>query len=203
MDDLRDLMFAEDSIARADVATDLSIPLVVAGGLSAVTPGAVAVAAKCTRHAVHQWFGGQESLRRAVAARFTARRTHWADVRVHHYGLPGLLPDCDAVVEWERVWLAVVELGLRDPEVADCIGYCRAREVETVTRALRRRLFELVEPTAAEIPASAVTELRALIQGFCVELCQPEPAITFADASQVLTTALERVARQLAADEVA
>ena len=158
-------MLAPDSPARIDIATDMAIPLISREGFGAVTPAAVARSARCSRQAVHQWFGDQHALRRAVAGRFAARWSRWLTIRTGSHGLPGLLLECDDVGSWCRVWLAMVELAARDEAVGDLVTSLRVREREAVRGALP--------------PSVPVGEAHALLEGLRVQLCHHRPALDF------------------------
>ncbi len=145
-------MLTPNSAARYDLATDLAIPLVAAEGLGALTPRAIGELAGCSRQAVHQWFGDQTGLRRAVAARFTSRWTRWTDVRVYQYGVLGLLPDSSTVRDWTRVWLSLIEVATRDNYIAACIAAGRATERELIAARLG--------PASADVVHALVEGLR-------------------------------------------
>lgn len=66
-------MLTPDSPAPVDMATDLTIPVIVARGLPGVTPRVIGEAVGCSRQAVHQWFGSASELQWVVASRFAAR----------------------------------------------------------------------------------------------------------------------------------
>lgn len=170
-------MLTPHSAARHDLATDLAIPLVATGGLAALTPRAIGGLAGCSRQAVHQWFGDQTGLRRAVAARFTARWTRWADVRVYQNGLLGLLPDNPQVRDWTRVWLSLTEAATRDSYIASCIATGRAAELDLITARLGPRadgVHALVEGLRWRVaaaaddypPGRAVAVLSSALAGF-------------------------------------
>jgi AcrR family transcriptional regulator len=181
VDPLEHLMLTPHSAARYDLSTDLAIPLVAAEGLGALTPRAIGELAGCSRQAVHQWFGDQTGLRRAVAARFTSRWVRWTDVRVYLYGVLGLLPDSSTVREWTRVWLSFIEAAPRDSYIADCIAAGRSREVEVITAQLG--------PTLAD-------GVHALVEGLRWRVAASEDNYPPGRAAAVLASALARVPPQ-------
>jgi len=157
------------SSARIDLATDMAIPIVAHGGLTSLTPAAVARAAGCTRQAVHHWFGDQQRLREAVAGRFTARWTRWAELRVHDGGPAALLPECDAVLTWTRVWLAPVEAAPRHAAIAELVAGCHVHEGASLQRGIEAviRLRHDVDVTV--LPA-VVTGVHAMVNGLRMQL---------------------------------
>ena len=180
-----DLMLAPCSMALVDIATDLSMPVIALRGLSGVTPSAVAEAAGCSRQAVHQWFGSRTDLQRAVAGRFVARWTRWCDARTHSHGPVGLLPDCEQVVAWTRVWLALVETAHRDLPVAEVVGQGRSWERELVARSLRRD---------GVTDRRAVALVHALGQGLRQQLATGGAiALGWAEATSLLGVATDAV----------
>lgn len=144
-------MFAPDSCNRVDQATDLAIPIIGRGGLSAVTPRSIAEQAEVSRQAVHQWLGGQETLRLRIAERFTARWVHWATRLVHRFGVDALLPDHAEVRRWTRVWAALLEVAGRDLQVAELVAVIRTAERRMLLAAVRDRLPSLVHAVATPL----------------------------------------------------
>ncbi|HEX6148340.1 TetR family transcriptional regulator C-terminal domain-containing protein [Nocardioides sp.] len=188
MDPLRHLMLAPDSAARIDLVTDLAIPLVAAEGLVAATPRAIAELAGCTRQAVHQWFGDQTGLRHVVANRFTGRWARWAEIRVHHYGVLGLLPDSPDVRDWTRVWLALAEAAGRDQTVAECVAAGRATELD------------LVRARVGQTTADAV---HALVEGLRWRTAADSDDFPAARAVTILASTLARLGPEGALGQLA
>lgn len=164
MDCYRNLMFALDSAARIDILTDLGIPIVEASGLHMLTPAAVARPAQMTRQAVHQWFGAGPALRLAFARRFAARWRRWTDVRVYFHGPAGLIPDSEPVRGWTRVWLAIEEWALRDPEFADLVTDQEVYEKSLLVRHLQRDIAAR-HVVAVSVLTATVAPLHGLIRG--------------------------------------
>jgi AcrR family transcriptional regulator len=176
-------MLTPDSAARIDMATDLAIPVIAERGLRAVTPREIAALAGCSRQAVHQWFGSQEDLRVAVAARFVARWTRWLDVREHVDGLAALLPDCAEVLAWTRAWLALVEAAHRDPQLGRLVDVGRTQERDLVQTALHRVTPRHLDDDRL-VPAT--TLVHALVEGLRAQLSHGEPRTTWVEAATVL-----------------
>ncbi len=130
---------------------------------------------------MHQWFGDQNGLRRAVAARFTSRWIRWADVRVYMYGVVGLLPDSPSVRDWTRVWLSFIEAATRDSYIGDCIADGRSREVEVISAQL------------GPMPADAV---HALVEGLRWRVTAADDDYPPGRAAAVLASTLARFAVQ-------
>lgn len=164
MDCYRQLMFAPDSAARIDVLADLGIPIVAAAGLHSLTPAAVARPAEMTRQAVSQWCGPGPALRLSFARRFAARWRRWTDARVYFYGPSGLIPDSPPTREWTRVWLAIEECALREPEFADLVRDHDAYETSLLIRHLQRDIFARRD-VAVSVLTPTVAPLHALVRG--------------------------------------
>ena len=192
MDSCRHLMLADESVAPVDIATDLAIPVVAEGGLAALTPSALAVATGYTRQAIHQWFGGQQLLRQAVAARFVARWRAWVDARTYPAVMAGLLPEDDQVRQWCRVWLALVEAGPRDAEIGGVVALAREGERSVIRTVLLRRAGSGAPPASdpGEVPALLVSGLQCLVEGLRTCLCSPEPSLSYEDAVAILDGAV-------------
>lgn len=180
MEDFEHLMLAPESVALADIATDLAIPVVAAQGLPALTPQAIAHAARCSRQAVHQWFGSRHELQKAVARRFTARWEIWCQLRVGQYGAVGLLPDSAPVLAWTRVWLALTEAAPRDPDLTVAVRAGRAQERAALDSLVR-------EPPG---PVRTADLLHALLDGLRWQLVSGAPGSGFDDAAAMLNRVL-------------
>lgn len=192
MDPCRNLIFEAESPAWIDIATDFGIPLISEGGLEAVTPAAIAKPARCSRQAVHQRLGSAAALRRAVTARFLGRWERWLDVRVHRYGLAGLLPDSDDTVAWGRVWLALSAHAALDSEMATWVS--RIHQVER--DLVRTALAPLVAGGAEDVSGNfegAVAAVHAVVGGTRVHRCHH--GSSFEEVRGALEAALELVGR--------
>lgn len=170
MDPCRHLMFMSESPAWIDIATDFAIPLIAERGLGALTPAAIAKAARCSRQAIHQRFGSAEALRRSVAARFLGRWERWLDVRVHLYGVAGLLPDSHDAVSWARVWLALSAHAALDSEVATSVAEIHQAERALVGRALTRQGAEESD-VSPEVSEGVITTVHAVVGGLRADRC--------------------------------
>jgi AcrR family transcriptional regulator len=187
MDSFAHLMFAPDSCRREDIAADLGLGIVAAGGLGALTTQSVSARARCSRQAVYQWFGGQEELRRVVARCFGARWRRWVAARTYVAGVGGLLPDSEEVVGWCRAWLAVVEHAPRDPEVAAVVDGVRHGEREEIGGVLGR-----------DPDSEPVALVHAVAEGLRLRLCAARPELTVGDAERLLLASVETSSSLLA-----
>jgi AcrR family transcriptional regulator len=164
------MMFSRGSLARAELATDLVIPLVAEGGWSALTLRNVAQAANVTPQAIAAWFPSVQAMRVAVAARYGDRWIRHVDYRArtrtrqarHDGELRGpselaaaLLPQSWLEEVFDGVWLSIMEAGRWD----EAIG----RTVVTVQEQEHELVCEVVEATGqdAELVLSLVRGLRA------------------------------------------
>lgn len=183
MDSHRHLMLAPDSALRADIATDLGMAVLAEGGVPALTPKAVGDRLGCSRQAVHQWFGSQESLLQVVATRFCVRWERWTRARVHCGGLAGLLPvgedaDRDDVVGWCRVWLALVDHAPRDVRIAGLVDEVRRRDRQEVAGLL-----------GSDSDSDRAVLVHALVEGLRLGLCAAEPTLAPDRAVRILLSA--------------
>jgi len=179
----REPMFRDCSLNRADIATDLAIPVLADGGWPAMTLAAVAARGNLKRQSVAQWFGNVEAMREQVAWRYARR---WLVLlsaqltRLHHDADRGedidaatvatlLLPQDDDGIAFARIWLAICEAGRSDVGVAAAATFG-----ETEQR-------HMVEGWLPDAEASEVHALCALVTGLRAQLCSVSP-ITLADA---------------------
>jgi hypothetical protein len=177
MDPLRHLMTAPCSRATIDAIVDEGMPLVTEHGLAGLTAAAVASRCRCSRQAVQQWCAGTP-IRTLFARRFVARWVHWMSIRTRGGTLlEGLLPDCDEVTAWTRVWLALLEASARDDELAASVSTALRIERELVTAA--------VGPERA-------AEVHALVMGLRQTRCLVCEPLAADAASAILRDALER-----------
>lgn len=174
-------MLAAYSSAPIDIATDLAIPLLARRGVPGVTPSAVAGAAGCTRQAVHQWFGGQQTLRVAVAGRFVARWSRWMDLRVRGLGPVALLPLDDDELQWTAARLALAEQGRVDPELGPLLAELDALELSAVRASLG----------AADEDCAIIM---AVVGGLRAAECRGHEPLTLDEAQALLQHALARLA---------
>jgi AcrR family transcriptional regulator len=192
MDSQRHLMLAPDSARHADMVTDFGLAVLAEGGVLAVTPRALGARLGCTRQAVHQWFGSQESLRHVVAVCLCRRWMRWIHVRVHSAGPAGLLPvgeepDRPDLVQWCRAWLALVDHAPRDARIADLVDTVRCNDREEIAGLL-----------GCDSGSDRVVLVHSLVEGLRLGLCAAEPMLTGERAVRILEAATRGVARGLA-----
>ena len=149
-------MFSRGGTARAEMATDLAIPILAEGGWAALTLRNVARAANVTPQAIAAWFPSVAAMRVAVAARYGDRwirqRGHQAHLRVLRThsgsGTPvladlavTLLPQSWLEEVFDGIWLTVVEAGRWDEAVGSAVAAVQQRERDLVR--------ELLDPSAS------------------------------------------------------
>jgi AcrR family transcriptional regulator len=173
-------MFSRGSLARAEMATDLAIPILADGGWAALTLRNVAVAANVTPQAIAAWFPSVGDMRTAVAARYGDRwireRSYLAHRRTPPAGAGAtsralsdlavaLLPQSWLEEVYDGIWLTILEAARWDDAIAATVASVHEREHELV--------HDLVEQLAAPVadrPASQQVEVRtelvlALVRG--------------------------------------
>ncbi|TGN63720.1 hypothetical protein EXE59_06955 [Nocardioides eburneiflavus] len=153
-------MFSRTSPAKADLATDLAIPLLAQGGWSALTLRKMAKAGNVTPPAIAAWFPSVHEMRAAIAQRYgerwlrergyVARRRLWWPALDETSALPtvglpdGVLPRAALALlpaTWlekvfDGVWLTVVEAGRWDEEIASSVAAVLAAERDLVAELL-------------------------------------------------------------------
>jgi AcrR family transcriptional regulator len=176
-------MFRDFSLNRADIATDLAIPLLAEGGWPAMTLASIAARGNMKRQSVAQWFGNVEAMREQVAWRFIRRWLMLLSARLtplHRAAAQGdrpdaatvarmLLPADDDGIAFDRIWLAICEAGRSDLGIAAATTFGESEQLAMV---------------ASWLPGSsqpAVRAVCALVTGLRAQLCAAEP-ITLADA---------------------
>ena len=171
-------MFSRGSVARAELATNLAIPIVADGGWSALTQRNVARAANVTPQAIAAWFPSVEAMRVAVARRYGDRwiheRGYLARTRTR-FGRPGreapgvsevaaaLLPQSWLEEVFDGIWLSIVEAGRWDAAVGAAVTATHERETELVGDLLdppRQRAVEALDPDV-DLVLTVVRGLRA------------------------------------------
>lgn len=174
------LMLAPDSAAREDMCTDVGMGIVAAGGFSALTMQAIGDQCGCTRQSVHKWFGGQDELRHVVMRRFAQRWRRWIRLRVHDDGLVAMIPDCEEVLEWCRVWLALVDHAAREPRLAFVMDGLREAERDEISAAL-----------GLTPDSDRVAMVQSLVEGLRLNLCTNRPGTRpdFEGAGRLLVVA--------------
>ena len=183
-------MFQERSLNRADIATDVAIPLLADGGWHAMTLRSLGRSANVSGAAVAGWFGTTAVLHEAVARRFGARWLRSLDARVAGV-CRGKAPLSRADIistllptEWEeevfhRIWLSIVEAGQWEANVAVAVAEVEAAEHALVLEMLERDLAEVTgAPEGLWLEATALVALvRGLRQARC-SVTQPMPRDT-------------------------
>lgn len=159
-------MFSQGSVARAELATDLAIPILAEGGWSALTMRRVALAANVTPQAIAAWFPSVASMRAAVAERYGDRwireRGRLARNRLLHARIAGsidqdeapalsqlataLLPESWLEETYDGIWLTIVEAGRWDETIGEAVAAVQERERDVVR--------DLIDPSGASDLAS-------------------------------------------------
>lgn len=152
-------MFSRTSPAKADLATDLAIPLLAQGGWSALTLRNMAREGNVTPQAIAAWFPSVQDMRAAVARRYgerwlrergyLARRRLWwparepsavLSVALTAGALPraalALLPATWLEELFDGVWLTVVEAGRWDEEIGSSVAAVLDAERDLVAELL-------------------------------------------------------------------
>ena len=149
-------MFSLSSAAKADMATDLAIPLLAEGGWSAVTLRSVASAANVTPQAIAAWFPSVTAMRVAIAERYGQRWIHergavarrrmllssradTRDCRTYDRSAQvalALLPETWLERVFDGVWLTVVEASRWDVMIRSSVSAVDEAERQLVTDLL-------------------------------------------------------------------
>ncbi|MDR7255814.1 AcrR family transcriptional regulator [Nocardioides sp. BE266] len=171
-------MFSGRSLARAEMATDLAIPIVAEGGWSALTLRSVADAANVTPQAIAAWFPSVGAMRVAVASRYGDR---WIGERGYLARRRTLLPSpssetlavSDLVVAllpqswleevYDGIWLTIVEAGRWDDGIAPTVDAVHGRERDLVRDLLEQPGRYGASP--GEVDAQALEQQVELVLG--------------------------------------
>jgi AcrR family transcriptional regulator len=151
-------MFNARSLAKAEMATDLAIPLLADGGWPAVTLRTVAAAANVTPQAIAAWFPSVTAMRRAIAERYGNRwvdeRRAVASRRLIRTARPAyvdsarsqvalaLLPGTWLEEVFDGVWLTVAEAGRWDEVIGLVVASIQERERDVVAELLEEQLCD-------------------------------------------------------------
>ncbi|GAA1446582.1 hypothetical protein GCM10009641_70520 [Mycobacterium cookii] len=168
-------MFSRSSPAKAQMATDLAIPILADGGWPALTLRNVAAAANVTPQAIAAWFPSVAAMRAAVAAVYGDRwirerdnlartRTFSRDrVRTSSDVAEALLPQSWNEDVYDGIWLTIVEAGRWDETVGAAVATVQDRERDLVRRLLEPSWPDEVERLEREVDLvlAAVRGLRA------------------------------------------
>jgi AcrR family transcriptional regulator len=172
-------MFSQGTTARAELATNLAIPIVAEGGWGALTQRNLANAANVTPQAIAAWFPSVGAMRAAVAGRYGDRwireRGYLARTRARATSsapdtptvedvVVALLPQAWHEEVFDGIWLTIVEAGRWDEAVGSAVAATHEREWDLVSDLLdplRRRTVEDLEPDV-DLVLTLVRGLRAI-----------------------------------------
>jgi len=196
-------MFSGGSVAKADMATNLAIPLLAEGGWSALTLRNVARASNVTPQAIAAWFPSVDAMRAAVAGRygqrwirergFVARRRilQW-QIAEQSVSLPqvalSLLPQTWLEQVYDGVWLTLVE--------AARWGEALSREVSTIEEAERDLVADLLHDLGecdADRLERHVDLVLGFVRGMRMALTSPRDPMSPERAAEVLVDSLSGV----------
>jgi AcrR family transcriptional regulator len=196
-------MFSRTSPAKADLATDLAIPLLAQGGWSALTLRNMARAGNVTPPAIAAWFPSAHHMRAAIARRYgerwlrergyVARKRLWwpgldepsdqPAVGLPEGALPraalALLPATWLDTVFDGVWLTLVEAGRWDEEIASSVA--------TVMDAERQLVAELLggTPGLGQAPLEQDVDLvLATVRGLRASCAGQRGEVTSASAGR-------------------
>lgn len=169
-------MFSRSSPAKAQMATDLAIPILADGGWPALTLRNVAAAANVTPQAIAAWFPSVAAMRAAVAAvygdRWIRERGNLARARTFSASSGGagltvpdvalaLLPQSWLEEVFDGIWSTIVEAGRWDDAIGSSVTAVRSRE-----RALTRGLLEASRRDEHESLEREVELVLTFVHGF-------------------------------------
>jgi AcrR family transcriptional regulator len=196
-------MFSRTSPAKADLATDLAIPLMAQGGWSALTLRNMAREGNVTPQAIAAWFPSVHAMRVAIARRYGERwlrereylargRSWWPEgsgpTALPAVGLPdgvlpraalALLPATWLEVVFDGVWLSVVEAGRWDEEISSSVA--------AVLDAERTLVAELLggSPGLGQAPLEQDVDLvLSIVRGLRATLAGQRGEVTSASAGR-------------------
>lgn len=189
-------MFSNGSLAKADLATNVAIPLMAEGGWGALTLRNMASAANVTPQAIAAWFPSVAAMRVAIAERYGLRwvreRGHVARRRTSREPVQclspaqvalALLPETWAESMFDRVWLAVVEAGRWDDGVGTAVATIEEQERDLVLRLM-------TSAEAPERPAEDVDLALALTRGVRIARTAAHDPLTAERATAALLSAI-------------
>ncbi len=170
-------MFRLSSPHKADMATDMAIPLIAESGWSAMTLRALGRAAKISGPAVAAWYGSVERLHEVIAARYGHRWLQLVFLRLPGYHndvgvgeiLATLLPADEDEVALTRVWLAIQEAGRTEPRVGAVVAAIESQEEDLLARRLETRSDEAM----------------IVLRGLRAAMCAPGTPLAFDDARRM------------------
>lgn len=189
-------MFSRGTTARADLATDLAIPIVAEGGWPALTLRNVAHAANVTPQAIAAWFPSVAAMRAAVAARYGDRwirqrvvfaRTRTLAVRSGFTAptvsdlVGALLPQSWLEEVYDGIWLSIVEAGRWDEAIGSAVAEVEERERDIVHAVLGGRGGDGVEHLDRDVDLAL-----ALVRGLRATQAPAREGVTAARVATVL-----------------
>lgn len=193
-------MFSSGGLAKADLATNLAIPLLAEGGWTALTLRTVARAANVTPQAIAAWFPSVGAMRAAIARRYGERwigeRSYQAYRRILLAKIDGevidlpqvaraLLPATWVEEAFDGVWLTVVEAGRWDVSVGAAVSAVRQTERDLVADLLSK----LDDPDEERL-ARDVDLVLAIVQGLRVARTSPQDSMSAERTAEVLRLSL-------------
>ena len=196
-------MFSGGSLAKADLATNLAIPLLAEGGWSALTLRNVARASNVTPQAIAAWFPSVDAMRAAVAGRYgqrwigergclARRRVMERQISDQSVGLPqvalALLPQTWLEQVYDGVWLTVVEAARWDEALRSEVA-----AIEEAERDLVARLLHGLGGRDADRLERDVDLVLAIVRGMRVAHTSPHDAMSPERAARVLAESLSGV----------
>lgn len=168
-------MFSRSSPAKAQMATDLAIPILADGGWPALTLRNAATAANVTPQAIAAWFPSVSEMRVAVATRYGDRwiseRANVARTRTlsltagreaHTLSdvAMALIPQSWLEEVFDGIWLSIVEASRWDEDISPSVEAVERRERELV-----RGLLEVSRRSEVERLECEVDVVLALVRG--------------------------------------
>lgn len=179
-----------DSPDYGEIFADGIVHLLARQGLDRWSVGGIARWMKVTPPAVLGRYSRAQVVELMVS-RFARRWVHWAAFPDHELELPAALPGTDDERNGVRVWWLLGELTrserLRGRDAAEQRYVAAQRdEAALLARTLTRLLGRAATPREVLEAAALVTGLRAL-------LVQPAPAVTVADAQELLQDQVARL----------
>ena len=188
-------MFSRGSLAKAEMATDLAIPIVAEGGWPGLTLRNVAQAANVTPQAIAAWFPSVAAMRTAVAARYgdrwisergyLARRrtlsTSFAEAPSAWSVALALLPHSWLEEVYDGIWLTIVEAGRWDEAIGATVTAVQERERDLVSDLLHQWGCSGAEQLDRDVDL-----VLALVRGFRATHVPPREARTAKNAEEVL-----------------
>jgi AcrR family transcriptional regulator len=178
-----------DAIGHGNAVADAAICLLAETGVSGLTSRAIASRLRVTPSALSQQ-GGRENLLRLVFFLFADRWENWVDIPPWH-DLPARIPESEEEMHGVRVWQALAELARGEAlagktVLSDVLRDAQENERASIARHLQRLLDR--PPSPAEVSTTV-----ALVVGLRIEIVAAQPAISSAQALELLQAHVERL----------